>query len=94
MLFDEHACSEWACSLNVISLLLTPPCSGFYIECTFSYGALYVFIYSLSISFQCTKKVIQAISKSCKKENEGKSKNFPSTLFLYAVRDSNPGPID
>ena len=38
--------------------------------------------------------VIQAISTSCKKENEGKSKNFPSTLLLYAVRDSNPGPID
>ena len=38
--------------------------------------------------------VMQAISTSCKKENEGKSKNFPSTLLLYAVRDSNPGPID
>ena len=38
--------------------------------------------------------VIQAISTSCKKENEGKYKNFPSTLLLYAVRDSNPGPID
>ena len=38
--------------------------------------------------------VMQAISMSYKKENEGKSKNFPSTLLLYAVRDSNPGPID
>ena len=38
--------------------------------------------------------VIQAISTSCKKEKEGKTKNFPSTLLLYAVRDSNPGPID
>ena len=38
--------------------------------------------------------VMQAISTSYKKENEGKSKNFPSTLLLYAVRDSNPGPID
>ena len=38
--------------------------------------------------------VMQAISMSYKKRKEGKSKNFPSTFSLYAVRDSNPGPID
>ena len=38
--------------------------------------------------------VIQRISTSYKKRKEGKSKNFPSTFSLYAVRDSNPGPID
>ena len=27
------------------SLLLTPPCGRFDIECTFSYGTLFVFIY-------------------------------------------------
>ena len=38
--------------------------------------------------------VIQRISTSYKKRKEGKSKKFPSTFLLYAVRDSNPGPID
>lgn len=33
-------------------LLLTPPRGRFYIECTFSYGALFVFIYGFIILSQ------------------------------------------
>ncbi len=40
-------------------LLLAPPCGGFDIECTFSNGTLYVFIYRFIILSQFAEMVVQ-----------------------------------
>ena len=43
----------------IFLLLLSSPCGGFNIECTFSYGTLFVFIYGFITISQLAEIVIQ-----------------------------------